>query len=133
MKRWLAFVAASAAMLAVLCSSMPRRASGQTENGEAVKRAYEAYVQAWKNKDIAALQKLISDDYMATNSDSKLSDKENEIATAKADAEWISMNIDEIHTRAFGDTAIASRLLSAQGKRPDATTFSAKVRFWRPW
>jgi hypothetical protein len=24
-------------------------------------------------------------------------DKENEIATAKADAEWISMSIDEIH------------------------------------
>jgi hypothetical protein len=33
-------------------------------------------------------------------------DKENEIATAKADAEWISMSIDEIHARVFGEAAL---------------------------
>jgi len=66
---------------------------------------------------------------MAMNFESKLSDKENEIATAKADAEWISMDVDEIHARVFGSTAIASGLLSAQGKQADGTVFSAKVRF----
>ena len=94
-----------------------------------MKQAYEAYVQAWKTKDIAALRKLISDDYMAMNADSKLSDKENEIATAKTDAEWISMTIDEIHTRVLRKTGFASGLLSAQGKRADGTVFSARVRF----
>lgn len=38
-------------------------------------------------------------------------------------------NIDEIHTRVFENTAIASGFLSAQGKRPDGTTFRARVRF----
>lgn len=66
---------------------------------------------------------------MAMNFEIKLSDKQNEIATAKTDAEWISMNIDEIHTQVFGSTAIASGLLCAQGKRPDRTNFSARVRF----
>lgn len=42
-----------------------------------MKQAYEAYVQAWKTMDLAALQKLISDEYMAMNIESKLSDKEN--------------------------------------------------------
>jgi ketosteroid isomerase-like protein len=129
MKRELAFITALAAMIALLCLSIPRRAFSQTADGQAVKQAYAAYVQAWKLKDIAALQKLISDEYMAMNFESKLSDKENEIATAKTDAEWISMSVDEIHTRVFGNTAIASGLLSAQGKRPDGTTFNAKVRF----
>jgi len=128
MRRELAFTTALAAMIALIFLSMPRRTFSQ-DNGQAVKQAYEAYVQAWKLKDVAALQKLISDEYMAVNFESKLSDKETEIATAKTDAEWISMSVDEIHTRVFGNTAIASGLLSAQGKRPDGTTFSAGVRF----
>jgi ketosteroid isomerase-like protein len=129
MRREFAFIIALAAMIALVCWSMPRRAFSQTDNGQAVKQAYEAYVQAWKLKDIAGLQKLISDEYMAMNFESKLSDKENEIATAKTDAEWISMSVDEIHTRVFGNTGIASGILSAHGKRADGTTFSARVRF----
>jgi len=39
-----------------------------------------------ETKDIAALREVISDDYMAMNFESKLSDKENEIARAKTDA-----------------------------------------------
>ena len=76
-----------------------------------------------------ALQKLISDDYMAVNFEGKVSDKENEIDTAKQDAEWNSMTVDEIHTRIFGDTAIASGFISAQGKRKNGDIFNAKVRF----
>jgi ketosteroid isomerase-like protein len=120
---------ASAGVIALVCSSVPRRAFSQTDNDQPVKQAYEAYVQAWKIKNITALQKLISDEYMAVNFESKLSDKESEIATAKADAEWIAMSVDEIHTQVFGDAAIASGLLSAQGRRPDGTTFCARVRF----
>ena len=63
---------------------------------------------AWKLKDITALENAISDDYMAVNFEGKVGDKENEIATAKTDPEWISMAVDEIHTREFGKTAIAS-------------------------
>ena len=128
MRRKIAFTTALAAT-ALVCWFMPKPVFGQADNGQAVKQAYEAYVQAWKLKDIAALQKLISDEYMAVNFESKLSDKENEIATAKKDAEWISMSVDEIHTRVFGNTGIASGILSAQGKRPDGATFSARVRF----
>ena len=98
------------------------------DNNEA-QQAYRAYVTAWKLKDIMALENVISDVYMAVNLEDKVSDKENEIATAKADPEWISMTVDKIHTREFGNTAIASGFISAQGKRKDGNIFSAKVRF----
>jgi ketosteroid isomerase-like protein len=75
------------------------------------------------------LQNLISDDYMAVNFENKVSSKEIEIATAKNDAAWDAMSVDEIHARLFGNTAIASGLISAQGKKADGTPFSAKVRF----
>jgi len=39
------------------------------------------------------------------------------------------MTVEEIHTRKFGNTAIASGFICAQGKRKDGNIFSAKVRF----
>jgi ketosteroid isomerase-like protein len=66
---------------------------------------------------------------VAVNFKGKVRDKENEIATAKEDPEWISMTVNEIHTRTFGNTAIASGFISTQGKRKDGDIFSAKMRF----
>jgi len=66
---------------------------------------------------------------MAVDFHGKVSGKKNEIATAKADAEWTSMTVEEIHTRTYGKTAIASGFISAQGRTKDGTIFSAKVRF----
>lgn len=129
MKRVLVLSTASTAIVLILCCTVQRQAFCQSNSEQAVKEAYDGYVRAWKSKDIPALRRVISDEYMAVNFENKLSNKENEIATARTDAEWISMNIDEIHARVFEDTAIASGLLSAEGKRPDGTTFSARVRF----
>jgi ketosteroid isomerase-like protein len=100
----------------------------EKDNFEA-QQAYRDYVEAWKLKDITALESVISGDYMAVDFRGKVSDKENEIATAKADAQWTSMTVEEIHTRVFGKTAIASGFISAQGKTKDGNIFSAKVRF----
>jgi hypothetical protein len=71
-----------------------------------------------------ALQNLISNDYMAVNFENRVSSKEIEIATA-----WDAMNVDEIHARVFGASAIASGFISAQGKKTDGARFTAKVRF----
>jgi hypothetical protein len=40
MKRQRAFISAIATMIAVVCWSVPQRALSQTNNGDAVKRAY---------------------------------------------------------------------------------------------
>ena len=82
-----------------------------------------------KFKDVTALEKIISDDYMAVNFQGKVSDKKNEIATAEADAEWISMRVDEIHSHIFENTATVSGFISARGITKDGNIFSAKVRF----
>jgi ketosteroid isomerase-like protein len=111
-------------------SARPSPLLGELEkdNLEA-QQAYRNYIEAWKLKDIAALENVISGDYMAVDFHGKVSDKENEIATAKEDSEWTSMTVEEIQTRIFGKTAIASGFISAQGKTKDGNIFSAKVRF----
>jgi ketosteroid isomerase-like protein len=123
-----------AAMLCILAaglfSSGPSASSSNGDNGnEEAQQAYRTYVKAWKLKDLAALHNLISDDYMAVNFEGRVSDKENEISTARGDPEWLAMTVDEIHTRIFGNTAIASGFISAEGKRRDGEVFQAKVRF----
>lgn len=60
------------------------------DNFEA-QQAYRRYVEAWKLKDIAALETVISSEYMTVDFHGNVSNKENEIATAKADAEWTLM------------------------------------------
>ena len=116
--------------LAGLLFPGPSAPSGEADKDtNEVQEAYRAYVAAWKLKDITALRNIISDDYMAVNFEGKVSGKKNEIATAQEDPAWISMTVDEIHSREFGNTAIASGFLSAQGKKKDGSFFSAKVRF----
>ena len=110
----------------------PRPSTSSSEidkDRDEVQDAYRAYVKAWKLKDIPAQEKIISHEYMAVDFQGQVSDKENEIATAKEDPEWISMTVDEIHARKFGNTAIASGFISAKGKRKDGDVFSAKARF----
>ena len=114
--------------VAVWCT-LAQRAAGQADEDRAVQQAYDAYVRAWRMKDLTNLSKLISDDYLAVNFEGRVSDKANELATAREDLEWISMNVDEIHPRVFGTSAIASGIISAQGKRRDGTTLTARVRF----
>ena len=117
-------------LAAGLFSSGPFASSTNADNdNDEAQQAYRAYVKAWKLKDLAALRNLISDDYMAVNFEGKVSDKQNEIGTAKADPEWLAMTVDEIHTRIFGNTAIASGFISAEGKRRDGDVFKAKGRF----
>jgi uncharacterized protein (TIGR02246 family) len=123
------FRLATPLVFVALTYSLVASAQSRNEDESAVKDAYRAYVQAWKTRDLAALGKLISQDYMAVNFEGKLSTRENELATAKSDNEWDSMAVDEIHTRIWGDTAVASGFISAQGKKPDGSSFSARVRF----
>jgi hypothetical protein len=43
------------------------------------------------------------------------------------------MNVDEVHARVFGASAIASGFISAQGKKTDGAPLTGKVRFRQFW
>lgn len=76
----------------------------------AVKATYEACLRAWKDKDLNALDHILSDDYQAVNFRGIVSSKANEIATAKEDRTYNSLTADVISVALLGDCAIASGL-----------------------
>jgi hypothetical protein len=69
------------------------------------------------------VEKVISDDYMAVNFQGKVSDKENEIATAKAGPKWISMTVFNAKVRFL--TALVKSDRSWQLVATQSTSFQA--------
>jgi uncharacterized protein (TIGR02246 family) len=115
----------------ILCSaayidSPPMQSEASVREQSAVAAAYKAYLQAWKDKDYAALDRLLSDDYKAVNFRGIVSTKAHEIATAKEDREYAEMRGDVASVTVFGDSAVASGLIDAswndeQGKMQEMT------------
>jgi ketosteroid isomerase-like protein len=98
----------------------------QESVGEA---AYKAYLRAWKDKDYAALDRLLSDDYKAVNFRGIVSTKANEIATAREDRGYTDMKGNIMSVTLFGDSAVASGLIDASWKDEQGKTQQITVRF----
>lgn len=94
-----------------------------------VEAAYKAYLRAWKDKDYATLDQLLSDDYKAVNFRGIVSTKANEIATAKEDRDYADMKGDVMSVTLFGDCAVASGLIDASWKDEQGKTQQITVRF----
>ena len=107
----------------------PMQSEASVKEQSAVEAAYEAYLHAWKDKDYAALDRLLSDDYKAVNFRGIVSTKANEIATAKEDRDYVEMKGDVMSVTLFGDSAVASGLIDASWKDEHGQVQQMTVRF----
>jgi uncharacterized protein (TIGR02246 family) len=108
-------------------STQPGEASAVEQT--AVETAYKAYLQAWNDKDYAALNRLLSDDYETVNFRGIVSTKANEIATAKEDRDYLAMNGEVMSVSVFGNSAVASGLTDATWKDEQGKMQQLTVRF----
>lgn len=95
----------------------------------AVAAAYKAYLHAWKDKDYAALDRLLSNDYKAVNFRGIISTKANEITTAKEDRDYADMKGDVMSVTMFGNSAVASGFIHASWKDEQGTLQQMTFRF----
>ena len=107
-------------------STLPR---GKNSNNSEVESAYNEYLRAWKDKDYAALNRILSDDYRAVDFKGVVSTKENEIATAKEDRTYDALTGDVMSVAVFGESAIASGLIHASWKDGQGTAQRTTLRF----
>lgn len=108
-----------AILLGSLCSEAQRssaRSLREQSAHAAVAAVYKAYLRAWKEKDYAALNQLLSDDYQAINFRGIISGKANEIAAAKEDRDYDTLIGDVMSVIVFADSATASGLIEASWK-----------------
>lgn len=115
----------------LLCSAQV--GSTQYHTGQspdtAVKFAYLAYLRAWKDKDYTALNQLLSDDYQAVNFQGIVSTKTNELATAKEDSTYDTLQGYVMSVVVFGDSAVASGLIEARWKDEHGSLQGSTFRF----
>jgi ketosteroid isomerase-like protein len=109
--------------------SPPMQGEMSVREQNLVESAYKAYLRAWKDKDYAALDRLLSDDYKAVNFRGVVSTKANEIATAKEDRDYAEMKGDVMSVTLFGDCAVASGLIDASWRDEQGKTQQITVRF----
>jgi len=109
--------------------SPPMQTETSVREQSVVEAAYKAYLRAWKDKDYAALDRLLSDDYKAVNFRGVVSTKVNEIATAKEDRDYAEMKGDVMSVTLFGDSAVASGLIDASWRDEQGKTQQMTVRF----
>jgi ketosteroid isomerase-like protein len=109
------------AVLIVLASSY---AQGQTQNarGKSIEQQFmqlqRAEEEAETKKDIAALNRLLSDDFIFTAPNGAIIDKKQFIKGAGTDvSEGETINYDDVHARVYGKTAVVRYMLIV--KSPD--------------
>lgn len=95
----------------------------------AVATAYQAYLRAWKDKDYATLNQILSDNYKAVNFRGVVSTKANEIASAREDRDYAAMDGNIMSVTVFGDSAVASGLIDSSWKDKQGTIQQLTVRF----
>jgi len=118
----------------ILCSaayidSAPMQSEALAREQSAVAGAYNAYLHAWKDKDYAALGRLLSNDYKAVNFRGIVSTKANEIATVREDRDYADMKGDVMSVTLIGGSAVASGLIDASWKDEQGKTQQITVRF----
>lgn len=111
-----AAVGSSILTSAAYINLLPMQSAASVTEQSAVATAYKAYLQAWKNKDYAALDRLLSNDYSAVNFRGIVSTKANEIDTAKEDRDYADMQGDVMSVTVFGNSAVASGVIRASWK-----------------
>src|ERR1700737_4080418 len=96
----------------VLAAAVPVQAEQpKTDSDAAISQTLQAMEQAWlnaeKNHDAAAFEKLVADDWIAISPDGKSQTKAERVAEIKA-AQISSAPLGEMKVRVFGDTAVVT-------------------------
>jgi ketosteroid isomerase-like protein len=86
----------------------------------------EQLASAWKNHDCAAWGALLADDWSVTHVDAQVITKPQALELCRTGAPVTSV-VDQVHVRAYGDTAIVTGRTIATVGGPDEAT--VKLRF----
>lgn len=100
----------------------PAQAHNQPE------QVYLDYVNATRTGNLPALETYIADDYQTINGHNKLATKQDELAEAKQNPSFNTMQVDEIHSLIVRDTAVLSGIVSAAYTNNAGKQISIRVR-----
>jgi len=99
-------VSSSLAVSAVVESQLPK-ADSDVAISQTLQATERAWLNAEKNHDVPAFEKIVADDWIAISPDGKRETKAERAAEIKA-AHTTSATMDDMKVRVFGDTAVVT-------------------------
>ena len=99
-------------------------------------RLQHAEDEAESKKDFAALERLLSDDFIFTAPNGAISDKKKLIEDVKNDDEpeaGQTISYDDVKVHAYGKTAVVNYLLVVRGRDKDGKDYSNRYRNTVVW
>jgi ketosteroid isomerase-like protein len=96
-------------MVGALAGGAAPAAQPIADDAAAVERLERALVKAIGSRDLATYDRLVADDYVVVRANGHESTKAEVLATYRADAlAYVGLDITDVKTHVFGDTAIVS-------------------------
>lgn len=119
-------------ILSLGCAAMvqAQQATGATEKAVAGLEEKWAQAQRTNNTDLEAA--LMAEKYVSTGVDGTVSNRAKSLADEKA-TKYSSVEIEDLHVTAFGDTAIATLVFKGKGTDPKGKTFESHSRWTDTW
>jgi uncharacterized protein (TIGR02246 family) len=106
------------------------QATGATEKNVAALEQEWLHSQKTNNPDLVA--PVLAEKFVSTNSDGKVTDKAESLATAKA-TKYASVDYIDVKVTAFGNTAIAVGGFKAKGTDATGKPMDVNERFTDTW
>jgi ketosteroid isomerase-like protein len=103
----------TAATMLFLLAAFAQMANGAQSAGEieqAIKALENRYAEAVRRQDVAALEELLAEDFMATSSRAEMRDRAAEVADVKGSPDFVleAFDLDDMKVRSYGDAAVAT-------------------------
>ncbi len=130
MKRTLVWCAVALMSLMVAVEAKDDKMGGGTE--KAIAALEQQWVDAAKANNTDALAPLLSDKFVNTDSDGKVTGKVETLARTKA-SKWETDQISDVKVTVFKDTAIATGSWTGKGKDEKGQAVDAHERWTDTW
>src|ERR1700736_4671901 len=121
-------------LIGLLSFGSAARLQAQTTDGteKAVTALEQQWLQSQKTNNPDLVAPLLSDKFINTGSDGKVTSKAESLAAAKA-TKYDSVDYDDLKVTAFGSTAIATGDFKAKGTDPSGKPLDVHERFTDTW
>ncbi len=108
------------------------KSAQNSADGKAVSRLVQEWLDALVKGDFEALDRIIGDDYIITNSDGSVLGKQQDLEPLKTGLKFDSATVEDLKVRVYGDTAVATGLTTFKGNF-NGRAFTSCGRFTDVW
>ncbi len=129
-------VAATLMIIAVACANGQSKSNKNKSIEQTLMQLHRSEDEAEAKKDVAALERIFSDDFVFIAANGAFYDKRKFLDEIKSDTEAApvqTISYENFNTRVYGKTALVNYVLVVSGKDKDEKVYANRYRMSAVW